>query len=149
MTALTIGPDTQVTLHFAIEFPEGGTVDSTFNKTPATFVVGDGNLLPGFEAALHGLKPGDETAVTLSPEKAFGPRNPDNIQRIGLESFEETPSEGLIVSFADAAGSELPGVVDRVEGDQVYVDFNHPLAGRELIFKVSILSVIPAPEKLQ
>lgn len=149
MSVLTIGPDTQVTLHFAIEFTDGATVDSTFNKTPATFVVGDGNLLPGFEEALFGLKAGDEDAMTLPPEKAFGPRNPDNLQRIGLDSFEETPTEGLIVSFADAAGSELPGVVERVEGDQVYVDFNHPLAGRDLIFKVSILSVIPAPEKLQ
>ena len=55
---LSIGPDTQVTLHFAIELEDGSLVDSTFDKTPATFIVGDGNLLPGFEQALFGLTQG-------------------------------------------------------------------------------------------
>lgn len=151
MSELTIGPDTQVTLHFAIELEDGAQVDSTFNKSPATFVVGDGNLLPGFERALFGLKAGDEERLPISPENGFGQPNPDNIQRIPVDSFaaDTDLTPGMMMSFADANGSELPGVIDRVENGQVYVDFNHPLAGRALTFQVSILAVNPAPEAIQ
>ena len=148
---LSIGPDTQVTLHFAIELEDGSLVDSTFDKTPATFIVGDGNLLPGFEQALFGLTQGAEERLLIKPEHGFGQPNPDNVQRMRVDDFDsETDlSPGMMLSFADANGSELPGVIDRVEGDQVYVDFNHPLAGRDLFFKVSILAVNSAPEAIQ
>ncbi len=151
MSELPIGPDTQVTLHFAIELDDGALVDSTFNKTPATFVVGDGNLLPGFERALFGLTVGAEERLPIAPQDGFGQPNPDNIQRMPKDSFASDTdlTPGMMMSFADANGSELPGVIDRVEGDQVYVDFNHPLAGRALTFKVAILAVNPAPEAIQ
>ena len=59
MTEPRIGQNTEVTLHFALRLENGDTVDSTFDKSPATFKVGDGNLLPGFEAAIFGFKAGD------------------------------------------------------------------------------------------
>ena len=61
-----IGQNTEVTLHFALRLENGDTVDSTFDKAPATFKVGDGNLLPGFEAALFGFKAGDKATVTIA-----------------------------------------------------------------------------------
>ncbi len=149
MSELTISADTQVTLHFSIALKGGAEVDSTFNKTPATFVVGDGNLLPGFERALFGLKAGDEASLDIAPHEGFGQPNPDNVQRMPLANFNDELSPGLMLSFADANGSELPGVVDRIEGDDVYVDFNHPLAGQDLVFKVAILAVHPAPGAVQ
>ncbi|MGB0957114.1 MAG: FKBP-type peptidyl-prolyl cis-trans isomerase [Litorivicinus sp.] len=149
MSELTISADTQVTLHFSIALKGGAEVDSTFNKTPATFVVGDGNLLPGFERALFGLKAGDEASLDIAPHEGFGQANPDNVQRMPLANFNDELSPGLMLSFADANGSELPGVVDRIEGDDVYVDFNHPLAGQDLVFKVAILAVHPAPGAVQ
>lgn len=60
MNDLTIGPGTQVTLHFALELEDGSVVDSNFDREPVTFVMGDGNLLPGFEEALLGLQAADE-----------------------------------------------------------------------------------------
>lgn len=60
MTDTRIGQNTEVTLHFALHLENGDTVDSTFDKAPATFKVGDGNLLPGFENALFGFKAGDK-----------------------------------------------------------------------------------------
>ena len=60
---LRIGPDREVTLHFALKLENGDVVDSTFDKQPATFKVGDGNLLPGFEQALFGLKAGDRVII--------------------------------------------------------------------------------------
>ncbi|GFM58098.1 MULTISPECIES: FKBP-type peptidyl-prolyl cis-trans isomerase [Pseudomonas] len=141
---LRIGQNTQVTLHFALHLENGDTVDSTFDKAPATFKVGDGNLLPGFEAAIFGFKAGDRKTVQVLPENAFGQPNPQNVQIIPRSQFQDMElSEGLLVIFNDAANTELPGVVKKFDDELVTVDFNHPLAGKTLNFEVQIFEVKP------
>ena len=142
MTEQRIGPDMQVTLHFALGLENGEVVDSTFDKKPATFKVGDGNLLPGFEQQLFGLKAGDKRTLQLTPEQGFGQHNPQNVQVMPRSQFEGMElSEGLLVIFNDAAKTELPGVVKTFNDRQVTVDFNHPLAGKALTFEVEIFEV--------
>ncbi len=142
LQALRIGPDKQVTLHFALKLDNGDVVDSTFDKKPATFKVGDGNLLPGFEQAIYGLKAGDKRSLSISPEQGFGQGNPQNIQIMPRSQFQDMElSEGLLVIFNDAANAELPGVVKAFNDSQVTIDFNHPLAGKALSFDVEIIEV--------
>ncbi|NWE68173.1 FKBP-type peptidyl-prolyl cis-trans isomerase [Pseudomonas gingeri] len=142
MAEQRIGQNTQVTLHFALRLENGDTVDSTFDKTPATFKVGDGSLLPGFEAALFGFKTGDKRSLTIPAENAFGQPNPQNVQIIPRSQFQGMElSEGLLVIFNDAANTELPGVVKAFDDVEVTVDFNHPLAGKTLTFDVEIFEV--------
>jgi FKBP-type peptidyl-prolyl cis-trans isomerase SlpA len=142
MTDVRIGPDRQVTLHFALKLEGGEVVDSTFDKQPATFKVGDGNLLPGFEQAIYGLKAGDKRSLSISPEQGFGQGNPQNIQVMPRSQFQDMElSEGLLVIFNDAANAELPGVVKTFDDSQVTIDFNHPLAGKTLSFDVEIIEV--------
>ncbi|MFK7606328.1 MULTISPECIES: FKBP-type peptidyl-prolyl cis-trans isomerase [unclassified Pseudomonas] len=142
MTEQRIGQNTQVTLHFALRLENGDTVDSTFDKSPATFKVGDGSLLPGFEAALFGFKAGDKRKLEILPENAFGQPNPQNVQIIARSQFNDMElSEGLLVIFNDAANTELPGVVKAFDDEQVTIDFNHPLAGKTLTFDVEIFEV--------
>jgi FKBP-type peptidyl-prolyl cis-trans isomerase SlpA len=137
-----IGAATQVTLHFAIKLDNGDVVDSTFDKQPATFKVGDGNLLPGFEQALYGLKAGDKRSLPIAPEQGFGQPNPQNVQVMPRSQFKDMElAEGLLVIFNDAANAELPGMVQSFDEQQVSVDFNHPLAGKTLSFEVEILAV--------
>lgn len=137
-----IGQNSQVTLHFALKLESGEVVDSTFGKQPATFAVGDGNLLPGFENALFGLKAGDKRTLPVAPEQGFGQPNPQNVQVMPRAQFEGMElSEGLLVIFNDAANTELPGVVKHFDASHVTVDFNHPLAGKPLTFEVDILEV--------
>lgn len=144
MTEQRIGPDKEVTLHFALGLETGELVDSTFDKKPATFKVGDGNLLPGFEQQLYGLKVGDKRTLQIAPEQGFGQVNPQNVQVMPRSQFEGMElSEGLMVSFQDAARTELPGVVKAFDERQVTVDFNHPLAGKILTFEVEIIDVKP------
>lgn len=144
MTEQRIGPDKEVTLHFALKLANGDVVDSTFDKQPATFKVGDGNLLPGFEAALFGFKAGDKRSVQVEPENAFGQPNPQNVQIMPRSQFQDMElSEGLLVIFNDAANTELPGVVKAFDDAQVTIDFNHPLAGKTLSFDVEIIAVKP------
>lgn len=145
MNEKRINAQSRVTLHFAVRLAEGGElVDSTYERPePASFAMGDGSLLPGFEKAIMGLKAGDRRSVLLTPEQAFGPWNPDNVQRLPRPEFHAVEGlvPGLMISFADKAKAELPGVVKAVTDDLVEVDFNHPLAGRELLFEVDIVRV--------
>jgi FKBP-type peptidyl-prolyl cis-trans isomerase SlpA len=142
MSESRIGQGAQVTLHFAIKLENGDVVDSTFDKQPATFKVGDGNLLPGFELALYGLESGDKRSLPIAPEQGFGQPNPQNVQVLPRSQFAAMElSEGLLVIFTDAANAELPGVVKAFDDAQVTVDFNHPLAGKNLTFDVEIIAV--------
>jgi len=131
----------RVTLHFSILLDSGEEIDTTRRGKPATFVVGDGSLLPGFEAALLGMRAGDDAQLELAPEQAFGVHRRENVQLLARDRFRDVELEtGLIVSFA-APDGELPGVVRRVFEQTVEIDFNHPLAGRHIVFDVSILRV--------
>ncbi|MDZ7923719.1 MAG: peptidylprolyl isomerase [Marinagarivorans sp.] len=146
MVDLVIGNDTKVTLNFALALEDGTVVDSNVDGDPVTFTVGDGNLLSGFERAMYGLKAGDEKAITILPEQGFGQPNPNNVQEIPSTDFppDMTLSIGLMLSFADAQGTELAGVIKEIRGSTIIVDFNHPLAGRTLLFRVKIHSVTPS-----
>lgn len=142
MTEQLIGSDKTVTLHFAIKLDSGDLVDSTFGKKPATFKVGDGNLLPGFEQSLFGLKAGDKRSLSIPPEKGFGPQNPQNVQTMARSQFDGMElSEGLMILFNDAANAKLPGVIKAFDAQQVTIDFNHPLAGKTLTFDVEVIEV--------
>jgi len=141
----SIGPDTKVTLHFSLSLEDGAMVDSNFESQPASFVYGDGSLLPGFEAAMQGLVPGVREIFEISPEHGFGQHNASNVQEIPRRDFDDDIEleEGLMLSFADAAKTELPGVVVSFDDETVEIDFNHPLAGHTITFKVHILDVVP------
>ncbi|TQV71194.1 peptidylprolyl isomerase [Exilibacterium tricleocarpae] len=139
----TVGPGKQVTLHFAIKLEDGAVVDSTFDRDPATFVVGDGSLLPGFEQSLFGMTGGQKDSFVIKPEQGFGQPNPNNVQELPRDQFAADMElvEGLLVSFADAQRAERPGVVTAFDEAVVTVDFNHPLAGRDVIFDVEVIGV--------
>jgi FKBP-type peptidyl-prolyl cis-trans isomerase SlpA len=146
MKELPVDKGTRVTLHFALKFESGEVIDSTFDKDAATLEIGDESLPENFEAYLMGMKAGDKASYQVPPEKAFGQRNPNNLQTFKRHEFsaDMVLDPGVIISFADARQQELPGVVSRVEGDEVEVDFNHPLSGRTLTFDVEIIDVEPA-----
>lgn len=145
MNDLTVGPGTRVTIHFSLAMEDGTLIDSNFDKEPAIFEVGDGNLLPAFEEVLFGLKEGDTDIYSMPPEKAFGQHNPSNVQMMPRSGFDPsiTLEKGLVLSFADASQSELPGVVSEFDDTTVSVDFNHPLAGHTITYNVAILKIEP------
>lgn len=150
MTATPIGPGTKVSLTFTLRLAEGYVVDST-GDAAAEFEYGDGNLLPGFEAAMLGLTEGAQQALPIAPEQGFGLVNSENIHVLKKSDFarELLLEPGLVVSFMDQQQQgELPGVVKQVFEDAVEVDFNHPLAGKDLIFEVNILKVTQVTQEI-
>lgn len=138
-----IHENSAITLNFALRLEDGQLIDSTFETQPAAMHIGDGSLPPGFEKHILGLSVGDHRKVTVPPEDAFGQVNPGNRQIFDAKQFAQSGelSPGVVVSFQDAAGSELPGVIAEVNDEKVMVDFNHPLAGKTLEFEVEIISV--------
>jgi len=140
---LQIETGMSVTLHFSLVLEDGHIIDSNFESEPATFSVGDGNLLPGFESTLMGLVNGDEREFTIPPEQAFGQHNSQNVQAVERGNFDQEELElGAMFSFQNGDG-ELPGVIVDVDENEVMIDFNHPLAGKNIIFQVKIIDIAP------
>ena len=135
-----------VTLHLALTLEDGTVAESTFDDEPLTFTMGDGTLVRGLELGLYGLRPGDSQRLTLYPEQAYGLRDQDKVHWLPRADFGAgiEPQPGLIVGFETHSGEEIPGTVLSLDADSVEVDFNHPLAGRTVIFDVEIIDVVPA-----
>ena len=142
MSEQRIGQGSTVTLHFSLKFENGEVVDSNFEKDPATFTIGDGSLLPGFERVLFGLKDSDKRTFEIPPEQGFGTPNEQNVQIMPRSQFDSMELDyGVLVIFKDAAGGEMPGVVKAFNDQQVTIDFNHPFAGKVIVFDVEIIQV--------
>ena len=144
-----IGRRSRVTMHYSLGIKDGPQADSTFDDQPLTFEMGDGTLVEGLEMALLGLEAGEEREVTLEPEQAFGYKDTGNIHTMARSDFPDDlqPEPGLVIDFSTPDGDSIPGMILEVTDDEVQVDFNHPLAGHEVEFKVKVLEVEnPAPE---
>ena len=139
----TIQPGSEVVMHFSITLEDGTVADSTEGEEPLQFVMGDQTLIEGLELALYGLKVGDKQSLVIEPENAYGYPDPENVHAMQREDFPEEMEikKGVIVGFATPAGDEFPGTVTEVGEEQVMVDFNHPIAGHEIIFDVEILAI--------
>jgi FKBP-type peptidyl-prolyl cis-trans isomerase SlpA len=140
-----VSEGTRVYLNFAVSLEDGSEVDSNFGGDPVDFEVGDGSLLPGFERLLFGMSAGERQIFNVPPEDAFGQPNENNVQQIPRAQFDDDLELeiGLMLSFADASGGELPGLVVAFDDEDVTVDFNHPLAGRNILFDVLVHRVEP------
>ena len=121
---------------------DGQEFDSSADREPLEFVVGEGDLIPGFEKAVVGMEPGQEKTVTLDPEDAYGRYEEQLVVEGPRTSF---PDAGLRVGQSYTVhlkgGQEAIGRVLRVSDDSVALDFNHPLAGKRLTFHLRVVSV--------
>ncbi|WP_418001176.1 FKBP-type peptidyl-prolyl cis-trans isomerase [Moraxella oculi] len=139
-----------VELYFEVSLPNGTVIDSTFDRAePVSLTIGDESLLAGFEQVLINLKAGDTRTAHLPPNQAFGEWNEENVQTFARAKFslsEPNPVVGMMMEFNDKGKNSLVGVISEVSDDEVKVDFNHPLAGQEVLFKVQIFKVTPKGE---
>jgi FKBP-type peptidyl-prolyl cis-trans isomerase SlpA len=141
-----VSEGTRVYLNFSVSLEDGSEVDTNFGGDPVDFVIGDGSLLPGFERRLFGMSAGERQMFTVLPEDAFGQPNDNNVQYLPRDQFDDDMELeiGLVFSFADASGGELPGMIISYDEEEVSVDFNHPLSGRTIMFDVLVHRVEPA-----
>ena len=137
-----------LTLHYRLATAEGADIVTTFNDNPATLQLGQGQLAPPLEACLLGLAEGATETFTLAPDAAFGPRNPELVQRVTRATLDENSqlgesyAVGDLVEFAAPAGGRFAGVLREIDADGGLFDFNHPLAGRPVTFTVQIIGIM-------
>ncbi len=133
----------EVTLHFAIALCDGTIITTTFDDEPVTLSMGSGDLTENLEKTLYGLKPGEKQSLILEADNAFGQRDEEKAYAMPRSSFppDMALEPELVISFATPAGDELAGIVQELDEAQVKVDFNHPLAGHDIVFTVQIISI--------
>jgi FKBP-type peptidyl-prolyl cis-trans isomerase SlpA len=140
-----------LTLHYRLAGPDGADLVNTFADKPATLSLGSGEMSPALEARLIGLVEGTRTTLSLEPGEAFGPRNPEMIQRVAMKLMrelgdpDETWSVGDVVQFPTPDGQGgFAGVLRELDpaGEWALFDFNHPLAGQPVTFEVQLIGVL-------
>jgi FKBP-type peptidyl-prolyl cis-trans isomerase SlpA len=138
-----------LTLHYRLTGADGADVVNTFAHKPATLSLGSGQLAPAMESRLIGLAEGAHRTFDLAPGEAFGPRNPDMLQRVALDLLREMGDAdaqydiGDVVRFPTPDGAAAFAGVVRERGDEwLLFDFNHPLAGQALSFEVQLIGVL-------
>lgn len=144
--ALSIGHGCEVTMHFTLALEDGTVADASIDGEPMTFVMGDGTLVEGLEMVLYGLKSGEKQSISIDPRDTFGFPDDENIHTLPRNEFSDELKieEGMIIGFSTPSGDEIPGAIMEIKDDEVKVDFNHPLAGHEVVFTVEILDIKPA-----
>ena len=122
---------------------DGKEVDSSAGKQPLEYVQGEGKIIPGLEKAIIGMKIGEEKEVKVSPEEAYGMPDEKGIQEIqkSLIPSDIELAPGTVLEMSDASGNVFPATVKEIKDQTVILDFNHPLAGKELNFKIKIVSI--------
>lgn len=127
---------------------DGDLLDQAKKEQPFAFIQGVGNIIPGLENALEGKTASDDIKVTITPEQAYGERDDALTQVVSKDMFEGIDKIELDMQFhAQTSQGMSVVVVTNIDGDQVTIDGNHPLAGETLCFDVTVLEVRDATEE--
>lgn len=122
---------------------DGSVFDTSEGRDPLEFTVGEGQVIPGFDAAVAELEVGGKTTVTIPAAEAYGDHDEAGIQQFPIDFFGgETPEEGWAVELQAPDGQRMAATVVGLDGTNVTLDFNHPLAGRDLTFEIELVEII-------
>ncbi len=140
---MTVKKDKVVEMHYTLKNDSGDVIDSSKEKEPMPFIQGFGNIIPGLERALEGMKAGDSCEVSVKPEDAYGIHHPEAIQDIPMKALQgiDNLTVGMELQSQDEQGNPFIVRVKTINKKTVTVDANHPLAGETLHFSVSIESI--------
>ena len=141
-----------ITFNFTVKDEEGAVLDSSENKEPLSYLSGTNSILPKLEETLNGMIIGSTKNVKIAAGEAYGDYKEEAVQTVKKEQF---PQEAQLVEGAryvanSPDGGQMPFVIKEVKENDVTVDFNHPLAGKDLEFDVELLDVREAtPEEMK
>lgn len=149
---MKIAADKVVSFHYRLSEPGQEIVEDSHDDQPVVYLHGHGGMLPGLEEALAGKQAGDKFTVTLPPEKAYGPRRADSVQRISVKHVVNPGHKkvsyrpGMVVQLNTEHGPREVTVV-KAGLKTIDVDTNHPMAGRTLQFEVEVVDVRDASDE--
>tara|TARA_B100001996_G_C18387366_1_gene487766 strand:- start:125 stop:613 length:489 start_codon:yes stop_codon:yes gene_type:complete len=140
--------DMVASVHYTGNFLDGEVFDSSEGREPLSFLVGHGQMIPGFEHELMGASVGEKREFTLTPDRAYGERDEKNIQKMDRSNFPEGMDLQVgMVMGADSDQGPIQFSISEIDDDTVTVDFNHQMAGMTLCFSVEVVELRPATEE--
>ena len=139
---MKVGLNKVVSLNYTLKSSEGLLIDTSEGREPLVYLHGVGGLIPGLESAMEGSEKGAELNVVIAPEDAYGTRRDDLMHVVPKSGFQgdEEMVEGMRVQLDTENGPAI-ATIFKIEGEDVVLDLNHPLADMELHFEVSITDV--------
>ena len=132
-----------VRIHYTGTLADGSRFDSSEGRDPLEFVLGGGQVIPGFDKAVTGMTAGEDKTVTIEPGDAYGERYDQLVQQIPRSALpaDVTPTVGMQLTGESEDGQQTRFVVTDVDGEAITLDANHPLAGHALTFAISLVSI--------
>lgn len=145
---MSVAANKVVTIHYTLTNDEGKVLDSSEGHEPLAYIHGGGNIIPGLEKALTGRAVGDQFNISIPPEEGYGKRDEDLVQTVPKNAFQGVDEilPGMQFQAQTPDGIQLVTVV-KVEGDEVTLDGNHPMADLTLNFSVEITSIRDASQE--
>ncbi len=132
-----------VQVHYTGKLEDGTVFDTSQDREPLEFTIGEDRVIPGFESAVLGMEPGDSKTQELGPDDAYGQRREDMVMELDRGQIPEDldPEVGQQLHLRMEDGQRVPVVITKLGEESVTIDANHPLAGKKLIFDIELISI--------
>lgn len=132
-----------VKVHYTGTLKDGSVFDTSEEREPLEFTLGEGQLIPGFEKAVTGMETGDSVEVTIPTDEAYGEAREDLVISVAKSDMPDDiePAVGMQLQVNQPDGQPIPVRVTSVEEENIQLDANHPLAGEDLTFKIDLIEI--------
>jgi FKBP-type peptidyl-prolyl cis-trans isomerase 2 len=132
-----------VNVHYHGTLTDGTTFDSSAGREPLQFTAGSGQVIKGFDDAVLSMSVGEKKTVQIPAHEAYGERNDEMVMPYPISDFpaDMQPAVGMELQMGDNAGNVFPVVIVDIQDDTVLLDANHPLAGKDLVFDLELVSI--------
>lgn len=139
----TVKEGDKVKVHYTGSLDDGTIFDSSEGREPLEFTAGSGQLIKGFDKGVLGMKLGEERTIHIPCAEAYGEASPQLLRKLPRKALpkEREPKIGLRIGLVRSDGMQTEAVIVGVTDEEITVDLNHPLAGKDLNFKVKVLSI--------
>jgi FKBP-type peptidyl-prolyl cis-trans isomerase 2 len=133
-----------VRVHYKGSLDDGTVFDSSYDSDPFEFTLGGGMVIPGFDQAVIGMEAGSVKTVSIPPEEAYGEYLDDHVIEVDKGQVPDTitPEIGMGLELHSTDGQTIDVVITRIDGDNITLDANHPLAGKTLTFEINLLEIV-------
>ena len=138
-----------VTINYILKDEEGKVIDSTENNPPFSYLSGSNQILPKLEEKIEGMIIGSSKNVVLEPKDAYGEYQEDAVQKVSRNEFPKDADlqKGMSFLANTPDGKQMPFYIQEVSGNDITIDFNHPLAGKKLEFDVKLMDIRDATQE--
>jgi FKBP-type peptidyl-prolyl cis-trans isomerase SlyD len=145
---MKVAKNTVVSLNYTLKNNEGEILDTSDGREPLVYLHGVGALIPGLENVLDGENEGSKVSTVIKPEDGYGHRTDELLHKVPKSGFtgDEEMQEGMRVQLETENGPAI-AIISKIEGEEVTLDLNHPLAGMELHFDVEVVGIREAQKE--